>query len=100
REQQIELDLPARFRTPMPDGVRAPPREHREPIARLAPRALAVSDHVCAARLPVMPLLLHGLTPIHWALAGAVIAAVTATMLLVAKRRLGVSTGLEDICSL
>lgn len=47
-----------------------------------------------------MPLLLHGLTPIHWALAGAVIAAVTATMLLVANRRLGISTGLEDICSL
>jgi len=47
-----------------------------------------------------MPLILHGLPPIHWALAGAVIAAVTLTLLLVSNRRLGVSTGLEDICSL
>ena len=47
-----------------------------------------------------MPLILHGLPPIHWALAGAVIAAVTLVLLLVANRRLGVSSGLEDICSL
>jgi uncharacterized membrane protein YedE/YeeE len=47
-----------------------------------------------------MPLILHGLPPIHWAIAGAVIAAVTLTLLFVANRRLGVSTGLEDICSL
>jgi uncharacterized protein len=47
-----------------------------------------------------MPLILHGLAPIHWAIAGAVIAAVTLTLLLVANRRLGVSTGLEDICSM
>jgi len=46
-----------------------------------------------------MPLILHGHAPIHWALAGAVIAAVTLTLLLIANRRLGVSTGLEDICS-
>lgn len=47
-----------------------------------------------------MPLILHGLPPIHWALAGAAIAAVTLVLLLVANRRLGVSSGLEDICSL
>lgn len=47
-----------------------------------------------------MPLILHGLQPIHWALAGAVIALVTLTLLFVANRRLGVSSGLEDICSL
>lgn len=47
-----------------------------------------------------MPLILHGLPPLHWALAGAAIAAVTLTLLLVANRRLGVSSGLEDICSL
>lgn len=47
-----------------------------------------------------MPLILHGLQPIHWALAGLVIALVTLTLLLVANRRLGVSSGLEDICSL
>jgi uncharacterized membrane protein YedE/YeeE len=47
-----------------------------------------------------MPLILHGLTPIHWAIAGTAIAAITLTLLLVANRRLGVSSGLEDICSL
>jgi uncharacterized membrane protein YedE/YeeE len=47
-----------------------------------------------------MPLLLHDLPPIHWALAGAGIAAVTLTLMLVASRRLGISTGFEDICSL
>jgi uncharacterized protein len=47
-----------------------------------------------------MPLILHGLPPIHWALAGLVIAAVTLTLLFVANRRLGVSSGLEDACSL
>ena len=45
-------------------------------------------------------LILNGLPPIHWAIAGAVIAAVTLCLLLVSNRRLGISTGLEDICSL
>jgi len=47
-----------------------------------------------------MPLLLHGLPPVHWALAGAALAAITLTLMLLASRRLGISTGLEDICSL
>lgn len=47
-----------------------------------------------------MPLLLHDLTPIHWAAAGAAIAAITLTLLFVLNRRLGISTGFEDICSL
>jgi hypothetical protein len=47
-----------------------------------------------------MPLILNGLPPLHWAVAGAAIAAVTLCLLLVASRRLGLSTGLEDICSL
>jgi uncharacterized membrane protein YedE/YeeE len=47
-----------------------------------------------------MPLILHGLPPIHWAVAGAAIAAITLTLLVVGNRRLGVSSGLEDICSL
>jgi uncharacterized membrane protein YedE/YeeE len=47
-----------------------------------------------------MPLILHGQPPIHWALAGGVIAAVTLTLLVVSNRRLGVSSGLEDLCSL
>ena len=46
-----------------------------------------------------MPLILHGLTPIHWALAGAGIASVTLTLLFVANRRLGISTSFEDLCS-
>jgi uncharacterized membrane protein YedE/YeeE len=47
-----------------------------------------------------MPLLLHGLPPLHWAVAGAAIAAVTLALMLLASRRLGISTGFEDICSL
>ncbi len=45
-------------------------------------------------------LILHGLTPLHWALAGLGIAGVTLALLFIANRRLGISTGLEDICSL
>ncbi len=47
-----------------------------------------------------MPLLLNNLPPLHWALAGAGIAGVTLALMLLASRRLGISTGLEDICSL
>jgi hypothetical protein len=36
----------------------------------------------------------------HWALAGAGIAAVTLLLLYLGNRRLGVSTGFEDVCSL
>ena len=36
----------------------------------------------------------------HWALAGAAIAAVTLVLLYAANRRLGISTGFEDVCSL
>lgn len=45
-------------------------------------------------------LLLHDLPAIHWAAAGAGIAAVTLTLLFVLNRRLGISTGFEDVCSL
>lgn len=47
-----------------------------------------------------MLLILNDLTPMHWAVAGACIAAVTVTLLWLANRRLGISTGFEDICSL
>jgi uncharacterized membrane protein YedE/YeeE len=47
-----------------------------------------------------MLLLLHGLSPLHWALAGVGIAGVTLALLFLANRRLGISTGFEDICSL
>ncbi len=47
-----------------------------------------------------MPLLLNNIAPMHWALAGALIAAVTLTLLAVLNRRLGISTGFEDVCSL
>jgi len=47
-----------------------------------------------------MPLILNDLPPLHWALAGAGIAGVTLALLLIASRRLGISTGFEDVCSL
>ena len=47
-----------------------------------------------------MPLLLNGLPPLHWAVAGAGIAAITLLLLFIGNTRLGISTGLEDICSL
>jgi uncharacterized protein len=47
-----------------------------------------------------MTLILHTLTPLHWAVSGAAIAAITLALLFVANRRLGVSGGLEDLCSL
>jgi uncharacterized protein len=47
-----------------------------------------------------MTLMLNGQAPLHWALAGAAIAATTLVLLFVANRRLGISSGLEDICSL
>lgn len=47
-----------------------------------------------------MPLILNHLPPIHWAVAGTGIAAVTLGLLFLANRRLGISTSLEDICSL
>ena len=47
-----------------------------------------------------MSLLLNARAPWHWALAGCAIAAITLLLLLIGNKRLGVSTGLEDICSL
>jgi uncharacterized membrane protein YedE/YeeE len=47
-----------------------------------------------------MRLILHDLPPMHWAVAGVGIAGVTLALLLVASRRLGISTGFEDVCSL
>jgi uncharacterized membrane protein YedE/YeeE len=47
-----------------------------------------------------MPLIVNGLPPLHWFLAGAGIAAVTLVLLWAGNRRLGVSSGFEDVCSL
>ena len=47
-----------------------------------------------------MTLLLHDLAPLHWAIAGAALAALTLVLLFVANRRLGISGGLDDLCSL
>jgi uncharacterized membrane protein YedE/YeeE len=47
-----------------------------------------------------MPLILDGTLPIHWAVAGAAIAAVTLCLLFFRNRRLGISGGLDDVCSL
>lgn len=47
-----------------------------------------------------MPLLLNGLPPLHWAVAGAGIAAIALLLLFISNARLGISTGFDDICSL
>jgi uncharacterized membrane protein YedE/YeeE len=47
-----------------------------------------------------MRLILHGLEPIHWALAGIGIAGITLALLFLGNHRLGISTGFDDICSL
>jgi uncharacterized membrane protein YedE/YeeE len=46
-----------------------------------------------------MPLILHDATAIHWAVAGAGIAFVTLALLFLGNRRLGISTGFEDVCA-
>jgi len=45
-------------------------------------------------------LILTHMPPIHWAIGGAGIAAVTLCLLFLANRRLGISSGFEDVCSL
>jgi uncharacterized protein len=47
-----------------------------------------------------MPLILNGLTPIHWAIAGAGVAGVTLGLLFLTNRRLGISSTFDDICGL
>lgn len=47
-----------------------------------------------------MPLTLTHMPPMHWAIAGAGIASVTLALLFLANRRLGISSGFEDVCSL
>jgi uncharacterized membrane protein YedE/YeeE len=47
-----------------------------------------------------VPLILNNMPPLHWAAAGAAIGGVTLCLLFLANRRLGVSTGFEDVCSL
>jgi uncharacterized protein len=47
-----------------------------------------------------MPLILNGAPPLHWAIAGAGIAAITLALLFFTSRRLGISTGFEELCSL
>ena len=47
-----------------------------------------------------MPLILHGLPPMSFVAAGASIAAITLLLLFLVNRRLGISGGFEDICSL
>ncbi len=47
-----------------------------------------------------MPLILNNLTPMHWAAGGAAIGVVTLALMFLLNRRLGISTGFEDVCSL
>ena len=45
-------------------------------------------------------LILHDLTPYHWAVAGAGIGVLTLLLLFVLRKRLGISTGFENVCAL
>jgi len=45
-------------------------------------------------------LILHHLEPWHWAVAGLAIGAITLLLLWVGGQRLGISTGLENLCAL
>jgi uncharacterized membrane protein YedE/YeeE len=45
-------------------------------------------------------LILHDLTAMHWAVAGALIAGTTLTLQFVLNRSLGISTGFENLCAL
>jgi uncharacterized protein len=45
-------------------------------------------------------LILHDLQPMHWYVAGIGLAGITLALLFFASRRLSVSSGFEDICSL
>ncbi|HEY7170776.1 MAG TPA: YeeE/YedE thiosulfate transporter family protein [Vicinamibacterales bacterium] len=45
-------------------------------------------------------LLLHGLPPLHWAVAGAGLGVVTLALIAIGNRRLGISSGFEDVCSI
>lgn len=47
-----------------------------------------------------MNLILNDIHPLHWAFGGAGIGLITLGLILVDNRRLGVSTGFENICSL
>ena len=47
-----------------------------------------------------MPLILHSLPALHWAAAGAGIAVITLLLLFLINKRLGISGGFEDVCSL
>lgn len=47
-----------------------------------------------------MRLILHDLAPMHWALAGAAIAAITLVLLYLLNKRLGISSSFDDVCSL
>jgi uncharacterized membrane protein YedE/YeeE len=45
-------------------------------------------------------LILHDLTPYHWAAGGAAIGVITLLLLWVTNQRLGISTGFENLCAL
>ena len=45
-------------------------------------------------------LLMHNLAALHWAIAGGAIGLITLALLFLTGRRLGISTGFENVCSL
>ncbi|HMO54865.1 MAG TPA: YeeE/YedE thiosulfate transporter family protein, partial [Tepidiformaceae bacterium] len=47
-----------------------------------------------------MNLILNGASPWHWAVGGGAIGLITLTLLYIGNRRLGVSTGFENLCAI
>jgi uncharacterized membrane protein YedE/YeeE len=45
-------------------------------------------------------LILHGIEPYHWAVAGLALGVITLLLLWVTNQRLGISTGFENMCGL
>lgn len=45
-------------------------------------------------------LILHHLTPYHWALSGILVGVITLLLLWLGNQRLGISTGFENLCAL
>lgn len=45
-------------------------------------------------------LILHGIEPYHWAVAGLALGLITLLLLWVTNQRLGISTGFENLCGL
>jgi uncharacterized membrane protein YedE/YeeE len=63
---------------------------------RCSPRIAEPRERIILA----VQLILNGLTPMPWAVAGAAIGLITLALVLLGSRRLGISSGFEDLCGL